>query len=107
MAELDRRLSAEDIAVADASYASIWIVGGLDSRKAGQRFLTPRGIAGLGWGLPMAIGAQIAAPGRRVVCLCGDGGFAHSWAELESLTGNAIKTDSSAGVESLIRAFRG
>ncbi len=85
MAELDRRMSSEDIAVADASYSSIWIMGGLDSRKAGQRFLTPRGIAGLGWGLPMAIGAQIAAPGRRVVCLCGDGGFAHSWAELETL----------------------
>ncbi|MDR3534067.1 MAG: acetolactate synthase catalytic subunit [Rhodopila sp.] len=85
MAELDKRMSAEDIAVADASYASIWIVGGLESRKAGQRFLTPRGIAGLGWGLPMAIGAQFAAPGRRVVCLCGDGGFAHSWAELETL----------------------
>jgi acetolactate synthase-1/2/3 large subunit len=85
MAELDKRMSAEDIAVADASYSSIWIVGGLESRKAGQRFLTPRGIAGLGWGLPMAIGAQMAAPGRRVVCLCGDGGFAHSWAELETL----------------------
>jgi acetolactate synthase-1/2/3 large subunit len=85
MAELDKRMSPEDIAVADASYASIWIVGGLESRKAGQRFLTPRGIAGLGWGLPMAIGAQFAVPDRRVVCLCGDGGFAHSWAELETL----------------------
>lgn len=85
MAELDKRMTPEDIAVADASYSSIWIVGGLESRKAGQRFLTPRGIAGLGWGLPMAIGAQFAAPGRRVVCLCGDGGFAHSWAELETL----------------------
>src|SRR3712207_6327145 len=45
--------------------------------------------AGLGWGLPMAIGAQIAAAeagsGARVACLCGDGGFAHSWAELETL----------------------
>jgi len=71
MAELDMRMSPEDIAVADASYASIWIVGGLESRKAGQRFLTPRGTAGLGWGLPMAIGAQFAAPDRRVVRACG------------------------------------
>ena len=85
MAELDRRMTPTDIAVADASYASIWIVGGLASRRAGQRFITPRGIAGLGWGLPMAIGAQFAAPTSRVVCLCGDGGFAHSWAELETL----------------------
>jgi acetolactate synthase-1/2/3 large subunit len=85
MAELDKRWGPDDIAVADASYSSIWIVGGLESQRTGQRFLTPRGIAGLGWGLPMAIGAQLAAPDRRVVCLCGDGGFAHSWAELETL----------------------
>jgi len=85
MAELDLRMTADDIAVADASYASIWMVGGLTARRAGQRFLTPRGIAGLGWGLPMAIGAQIASSHRRVVCLCGDGGFGHSWAELETL----------------------
>jgi acetolactate synthase-1/2/3 large subunit len=85
MAELDRLIAPEDIVVADASYSSIWIANYLTARRPGQRFLTPRGIAGLGWGLPMAIGAQIAAPEARVVCLCGDGGFAHSWAELETL----------------------
>ncbi len=85
MGELDKRMTAETIAVADASYSSIWIANYLSSRRAGQRFITPRGIAGLGWGLPMAIGAQVAAPDRRVVCLCGDGGFGHSWAELETL----------------------
>ena len=85
MAELDRLIGPEDIVVADASYSSIWVANYLTARRPGQRFLTPRGIAGLGWGLPMAIGAQIAAPEARVVCLCGDGGFAHSWAELETL----------------------
>jgi len=85
MAELDRLIGPEDIVVADASYSSIWIANYLTAKRAGQRFLTPRGIAGLGWGLPMAIGAQIAAPNSRVVCLCGDGGFGHSWAELETL----------------------
>jgi acetolactate synthase-1/2/3 large subunit len=38
----------------------------------------------------MAIGAQIAAPDARVVCLCGDGGFGHSWAELETLRRMAL-----------------
>lgn len=84
MAELNKLLRPSDIVVADASYSSIWIANGLTARL-GQRFLTPRGIAGLGWGLPMAIGAQIAAPEARVWCLCGDGGFGHSWAELETL----------------------
>lgn len=89
MAELDRLLGPDDIVVADASYSSIWIANYLTAKRAGQRFLTPRGIAGLGWGLPMAIGAEIARQerggGGRVVCLCGDGGFGHSWAELEML----------------------
>ena len=35
--------------------------------------------------MPLAIGAQVAEPAKRVVCLVGDGGFGHSWAELETL----------------------
>jgi acetolactate synthase I/II/III large subunit len=84
MAELDRILTPEHIVVADASYSSIWICNSLNSRKAGQRFLTPRGMAGLGWGLPMAIGAKVARPEAPVFCLAGDGGFAHVWSELET-----------------------
>lgn len=85
MAEIDRTLTPETIAVADASYSSIWIANYLTCRAAGQRFLTPRGLAGLGWGLPLAIGAQFAEPSRQVFCLSGDGGFAHCWAELETV----------------------
>ena len=61
MRELDALIDADAIVVADASYASIWMANGLTSRRAGQRFLSPRGLAGLGWGLPFAIGAKLAA----------------------------------------------
>jgi acetolactate synthase-1/2/3 large subunit len=84
-AEIDKRLPADGIMVADASYSSNWINIYMTAKRAGQRFLSPRGLAGLGWGVPLAIGAQVAAPDARVVCLCGDGGFGHSWAELETL----------------------
>ncbi len=83
LAEIDRRLTPQTIVVADASYSSIWLANYLQSRKAGMRFLTPRGLAGLGWGLPMAIGAKIAAPEAPVVCIVGDGGFGHCWSEME------------------------
>ncbi|MYN13921.1 acetolactate synthase catalytic subunit [Pusillimonas sp. TS35] len=84
MAEIDRRLTANSIVVADASYSSIWIANYLQSRRAGMRFITPRGLAGLGWGLPMALGAKVAEPDATVFCVVGDGGFAHAWAELET-----------------------
>ena len=84
MAELDRRLTPAHVLVADASYASIWLCNNLRARTPGQRFLTPRGMAGLGWGLPMAIGAKLARPEAPVVALVGDGGFGHVWSELES-----------------------
>jgi acetolactate synthase-1/2/3 large subunit len=85
MADIDQVMTPETIVVADASYSSIWIANYLTSRAAGQRFLTPRGLAGLGWGLPLAIGAQFAEPSRQVICVSGDGGFAHCWAELETV----------------------
>ncbi len=85
MAELQRLLTPDTIVVADASYASMWVVGQLRGLAPGMRFLTPRGLAGLGWGLPLAIGAKVASPASAVVALVGDGGFAHSWAELETI----------------------
>lgn len=90
MADIDAVLTPEMLAVADASYASIWIANFLTARRAGQRFLTPRGLAGLGWGLPFAIGAKTARPEAPVICVTGDGGFGHVWAELE--TARRMKT---------------
>ncbi|WGF86295.1 acetolactate synthase catalytic subunit [Marinivivus vitaminiproducens] len=84
MQDLDALLTPDTITVADASYASIWISNFLTSRQPGMRFVTPRGIAGLGWGLPFALGAKAARPEAPVVCLTGDGGFGHVWAEMET-----------------------
>lgn len=84
MRDIDELLTPEMLVVADASYASIWVANFLTCRKAGSRFVTPRGLAGLGWGLPFAIGAKAARPDVPVFCLTGDGGFGHVWAELET-----------------------
>ena len=71
MFELDKLLRPDDIVVADASYSTNWANTFLTARKNGARFLTPRGLAGLGWGFPMAIGAKAAVPGARVSLLKG------------------------------------
>lgn len=47
-----------------------------------SRFAYPTGYATLGYGLPAAIGAKLAAPDRRVVSLIGDGGLLFTVSEL-------------------------
>jgi acetolactate synthase-1/2/3 large subunit len=83
-ADIRQVLTPETIVVADASYATLWVACYIASLKVGMRFVTPRGLAGLGWGLPFAIGAKVARPESPVLCMVGDGGFAHVWSELET-----------------------
>ena len=91
MRELDAILTPESIVVSDASYSPIWAANYLTAQRAGMRFLAGRGLAGLGWGLPAALGAKVAHPTREVFCITGDGGFAHVWAELETAKRLGIK----------------
>ncbi len=91
MHELQKRLTGDTVMVADASYSSIWISNCLTSVKSGMRFITPRGLAGLGWGFPMALGAKVARPQSEVYCLAGDGGFGHVWSELETARRMGLK----------------
>ncbi|MCX5494440.1 acetolactate synthase catalytic subunit [Kaistia dalseonensis] len=85
MAVIDAALTADMIITTDASYSSIWAANYLTAAAAGARFITPRGLAGLGWGLPLAIGASLARSGAPVIAIVGDGGFGHVWSELETL----------------------
>ncbi len=92
MCDLNALLTPDTMVVTDASYSSIWAMNYLTAQRAGQRFLACRGLAGLGWGFPAAIGAKIAQPQRDVVCIAGDGGFGHMWSELETAARMKVKT---------------
>lgn len=91
MAALQAVLTPESIVVADASFSSIWATNNLVSLRSGMRFITPRGMAGLGWGLPMALGAAVAEPEAPIYCITGDGGFAHVWSEMEVAARSNLK----------------
>jgi len=91
MGDLSSLLTPNMQIVTDASYSSIWAMNYLNASFAGQRFLTGRGLAGLGWGLPAALGAKVAHPEREVVCIAGDGAFAHVWSELETAVRMKLK----------------
>ena len=82
--ELNALLPADGILIADGGFAAHW--GGLlyDTKRPGRSFVPDRGFASIGYGLPGAMGAALAAPGRTVVSLTGDGGFNMMIGELET-----------------------
>jgi len=84
MGTLNKGLPEDAILIADGGFAAHW--GGLlyDQPRAGRGFVPDRGFASIGYGLPGAIGARLAAPDRAVVALTGDGGFNMVLGELET-----------------------
>jgi acetolactate synthase-1/2/3 large subunit len=82
--EINAALPADGYLVADGGFAAHW--GGLlfDSKRAGRAFVPDRGSASIGYGLPGAIGAALAAPDRPVFALTGDGGFNMMLGEMET-----------------------
>lgn len=84
MAALDQRRRPEDVVISDASFAAGWVAAYLPSRGVGRRFLFARGLGGLGYAVPAAVGAGTVRPGGRVVTVSGDGGFSFGLGELAS-----------------------
>jgi len=81
-AALDAALDDSAVIAADSAMACYY--GALSNLPLHQprSFLYPTGVGTLGYGLPAAIGAKIAAPQRQVVALLGDGGVMFTVAEL-------------------------
>ena len=82
--ELNRIMPANGHLIADGGFAAHW--GGLlyDTKQPGRGFVPDRGFASIGYGLPGAIGAALAAPDAQIVSLTGDGGFNMVLGELET-----------------------
>lgn len=85
MAQIQERLNPEDIVVSDASFSVGWVGTYLRALRGGQRFLFPRGLATMGFGVPAAIGARFAQPEGKVVVVAGDGSVTYAIGELAVL----------------------
>ncbi|MCZ4556943.1 5-guanidino-2-oxopentanoate decarboxylase [Rhodococcus maanshanensis] len=74
----------DDSAVLAADSAMACYYGALSNLPLHRprSFLYPTGLGTLGYGLPAAIGAKVAAPDRQVVAMLGDGGVMFTIAEL-------------------------
>lgn len=74
MREIREFIGPDTILVSDGSSPFMWATSHTFV-EAGPTFITPRGTGAIGTGLPMAIGAKLAAPDKKVICLEGDGGI--------------------------------
>ena len=82
--ELNRLLDPNAVLVADGGFAAHWCGLLYDTKICGRGFVPDRGFASIGYGLPGAMGAKLAAPSRQVVGITGDGGFNMVIGELET-----------------------
>jgi acetolactate synthase-1/2/3 large subunit len=86
MREISRHAAGRPVVFAtDVGQHQMWAAQHLAVDAPGT-WLTSGGLGCMGFGLPAALGAQVAAPGSRVVLVAGDGGFKMTGMELYTLT---------------------
>jgi acetolactate synthase-1/2/3 large subunit len=81
--ELRRALGPQDIVVSDVGAHKIWVAR-LYQAYEPNTVIISNGFAAMGISLPGAIAAKLVHPERKVVALCGDGGFLMNSQELET-----------------------
>lgn len=98
-----------DLVVDEALTSGRWLRTALDRRDP-TNWLAHRGSA-LGWGLPAAVGAKLADPSRRVMCVHGDGSFlfgVHAlWTAARERLGLAVVVADNGGYEILRAGLEG
>ncbi|MEI6350350.1 MAG: biosynthetic-type acetolactate synthase large subunit [Verrucomicrobiota bacterium] len=77
-------LPPDAIVTTDVGQHQMWMAQGFPVQRP-RSFLTSGGLGTMGFGLPAAVGAALAAPGRRVVCVSGDGSILMNVQEMATL----------------------
>ncbi len=77
------------IVTTDVGQHQMWAAQHLKIQFARQ-WLTSGGLGTMGFGLPAAMGAQLARPQSRVISMSGDGGFKMTGSELFTIASNNI-----------------
>ena len=83
VADVRTALDVEDILTLDNGMYKIWFARNYPA-LAPNTVLLDNALATMGAGLPSAIAAKLIAPERKVVAICGDGGFMMNSQELET-----------------------
>lgn len=85
---LSDKMQDNAVYVADVGQNQIWSCA-YHVVKNG-RFMTSGGMGTMGYSIPAAMGAKLAAPDRQVIAVCGDGSFQMSMMELATMRQHGI-----------------
>src|SRR4029079_10445891 len=83
IADLRAALDPDDIVVSDVGAHKVWVAR-LYQTYEPNTVIISNGFAAMGISVPGAIAAKLVHPDRKVVALCGDGGFLMNSQELET-----------------------
>ncbi|MBN1412810.1 MAG: biosynthetic-type acetolactate synthase large subunit, partial [Spirochaetales bacterium] len=82
--EIGRYAPDDAIIVTDVGQHQMWTAQYYPF-KSPRTFLTSGGLGTMGFGLPAAIGAALASPGKRIICISGDGSILMNLQEFATL----------------------
>lgn len=83
LADVRRVLDQKDVILSDVGAHKMWISRYLQSEEP-NTILVSNGWCSMGFALPGAIAAKLVYPDRRVLAICGDGGFLMNVQDLET-----------------------
>lgn len=87
--EFFKQLTEDDTVVCGNGSACVVTFQAANIKK-GQRLYTNSGCAAMGYGFPAAIGACVAVPNQRIICVDGDGSFMMNLQELQTVVYNQL-----------------
>lgn len=79
--QLSERKPSECVITTDVGQHQMWTAQHMTFSRP-ENFITSSGLGTMGFGLPAAIGAQVARPDDKVICISGDGSFMMNIQEL-------------------------
>jgi acetolactate synthase-1/2/3 large subunit len=89
MDEIDRFSGGQAIVCSDVGQHQMWAAQLIRFNEP-RLWINSGGLGSMGFGLPSAIGAQMARPDKLVFAICGDGGFQMSIPELATIAAHSL-----------------
>ena len=89
MEEIDRLSGGQAIVTSDVGQHQMWAAQLIRFNEP-RLWINSGGLGAMGFGLPSALGAQMARPDKLVFSICGDGGFQMSVSELATIASHAL-----------------